>query len=72
MTIEEIKSSSEMVLLPDDVAEVLGVHPQSIRAQAHSAPQLLGFPVSVIGRRTLIPRKPFLKFIGEKEENAND
>lgn len=71
MTIEEIKSSSAAILNPDDIAEVLGVNPQSIRDQAQAWPGSLGFPVSVIGRRTLIPRKPFLKFIGEKEENAN-
>ena len=71
MTIEEIKSSSAAILNPDDIAEVLGVNPQSIRDQAQAWPGSLGFPVSVIGRRTLIPRKPFLNFIGEKEENAN-
>ena len=64
MTVEEIRCSTKDVLLPDDIAEVLGVHPQSIRSQAHSAPQLLGFPVSVVGSRTLIPRLPFLAFLG--------
>ena len=70
MTVEEIRCSTKDVLRPDDVAGILGVHPQSIRSQAHSAPQLLGFPVSVIGRRTLIPRIPFLEFIGAKEPPA--
>ena len=72
MTIQEMQRTDKAVLLPDDIAEVLGVNPQSIRDQAQAWPGSLGFPVSVIGRRTLIPRKPFLRFIGEKEENAND
>ena len=72
MTIQEMQRTDKAVLLPDDIAEVLGVNPQSIRNQARIIPNTLGFPVVVVGNRVLIPRKPFLKFIGEKEENAND
>lgn len=67
-----IRTTARPMLTPDEVGFILGVNPQSIRNQARVIPNTLGFPVAVVGNRVLIPRKPFLKFIGEKEENAND
>ena len=59
-------------LLLKDVAEVLGCDPQSIRDQARYRPDLLGFPVTVVRRRTYIPRVAFLRYIDgeniDKEE----
>ncbi len=66
-TIEDLIQSKNPFLRAEDVAGILGVNPQSIRDQAHSDPRALGFPVSVIGSSTLIPRLPFLDFIGVKE-----
>jgi hypothetical protein len=63
MTLEEIRKSDKVWLTPSDVAEVLGCDPHSIRIQAHTAPERLGFPVCVVGSRTKIPRKPFLAFV---------
>ena len=60
MTLAEIRASDKAVLTPADVAPVLGVNPQSIRV---ADPVDLGFPVTKIGTRTLIPRKPFLAFV---------
>jgi hypothetical protein len=69
MTIDELKNSNRILVDAEDVAEVLGVNPQSIRGQAHLDPRFLGFRVIVIGRRTMIPRKPFLEYItGEASE----
>lgn len=65
MTVDEIKASDKVFLLPSDISEILGCHTQYIRQMAHERPELLGFPVCVIGTRTRIPRKPFLDFIGE-------
>lgn len=33
---------------------------------ARKLPELLGFPVTVVGNRTLIPRKSFIRHIGEE------
>jgi len=66
MTLSEIRSSDKPLLLPSEVAPVLGCDAHSIRLQAREYPELLGFPVVVIGNRTLIPRKPFLRFMGEE------
>jgi hypothetical protein len=60
MTLDEIRNSTKDVLTPADIAPVLGVNPQSIRA---ADPVDLGFPVIKLGTRTLIPRKPFLAFM---------
>ena len=65
MTLAEIKASKEVFLLPSQIAPILGCDPNFIRRAAHDRPELLGFPVCVMGNRTKIPRKPFLAFIGE-------
>lgn len=67
MTLEQIKQSDAVWLTPCDIAPVLNCDPHHIREMAQMNPQLLGFPVSVVGSRTKIWRKPFLKFIGESE-----
>lgn len=64
MTREEIIQSEKEFLNAADIADVLGVDPQSIRAQAAFKPALLGFPVVRIGARTKIPRRQFVKFMG--------
>ena len=68
MTLEEIKASDAVFLNPADIAPLLGCDPNWIRRAAHDAPELIGFPVSVLGHRTRIPRKPFLAFLGEGDE----
>ena len=67
MTIEEIKTCGKRSLTPNEVAEAIGVAPESIRLQAETDPSKLGFPVTRIGTRTLIWRLPCLRFIGEAE-----
>lgn len=69
MTVAEIKQSDAVFLMPADIAPILGCDPNWLRRAAHDRPELIGFPVSVIGSRTRIPRKPFLKFIGESEDD---
>lgn len=68
MTLAEIKQSDAVFLTPAEVAPLIGCNPNFIRKAAHDAPELIGFPVCVIGTRTRIPRKPFLKFLGEEEQ----
>lgn len=63
MTLEEIRSSDKTFLLASELAEVLETDPNTIRWQAHNAPEKLGFPVIVMKSRVKIPRLPFLEFI---------
>ena len=71
-TLEEIKASDAVFLKPADIAPVLQCNPNYIRQMAHERPELLGFPVIVMGSRTRIPRKPFLTYIGEADDNPEE
>lgn len=64
MTLQDIIASDCVYLTPSDIAPILGCDPQSIRTQAHKDPQVLGYPVIIIGRRIRIPRIPFLHYLG--------
>lgn len=48
---------------PEDVASVLGCTAHSLRVAARQRPELLGFPVIVMGHRVRIPRLPFIQFL---------
>ena len=61
MTLDEIRASEKAMLIPADIADVLGADPQAIRTMAKKRPDLLGFPVCVVGSRTKIPRVGFLR-----------
>lgn len=68
MTLEEIKAMDREMLTPAIVAKVIGCDPYGITLQARQCPEALGFPVVVIGNRTKIPRRAFIKFMeGELE-----
>lgn len=64
MTLNDIANMTEDFLTPAQVADALGLHPQSIRAQAQEDASRLGFPVIVCGTRALIPREGFLRWCG--------
>lgn len=42
----------------------MGCDPDTIRGQARTHPELLGFPVSCQGKMVKIPKLPFLRFMG--------
>lgn len=67
MTLPEIMESSKAVLTAEDIAPVLGASAQHIRLCAKQCPEQLGFPVTVLGSRVKIPRKPFLEYLGEND-----
>lgn len=66
MTLKEIQETDKAFLLASDICEVAGLNPHSIRVAAKKAPELLGFPVTVVGVKVLIPRIPFLQYLGIK------
>lgn len=63
---EELAMDCTYTLKPDMVASLLGIHPQRLRdlAQDEKSRSGLGFPVVVAGRTILIPKVPFLRFMG--------
>lgn len=64
--LEEMAMDGSYTLKPDVVAGMLGIHPQKLRdlAQDEKTRPGLGFPVTVAGRTVLIPKVPFLRFMG--------
>lgn len=65
--LETIKQMDSVTITPAQAAPVLSCDPHFIRIMAREKPDALGFPVTVVGRRTKIPRLPFIKYI----EGAN-
>ena len=61
MTLSDIEALDAEVLTCEQVAGVLQHNPQSIRVTARQRPELLPFPVIVIGTRVSIPRRAFLR-----------
>lgn len=62
-SLDSIRALPDVMISPEVAAKAIGCKPQSIRVAARTAPERLGFPVTVIGRRTLIPRLPFIQYL---------
>lgn len=63
ITLDDVKAMDQEMLTPAIVGQVIGCNPYYISLQARENPALLGFPVSVHGTRTLIPRRSFIRFM---------
>lgn len=63
--LEELKARDDIFVYPKDISAILESDPQDIRGQARERPDLLGFPVTVIGNRVKIPRLPFIQYCEE-------
>lgn len=74
MTLAEIKALDKDIITASQAAGPLGCDPQFIRSAAHKRPELLGFPVTVMGSRVKIPRLAFIRYmegeLNRKEEGA--
>lgn len=67
-TLDEVRRSNKPFLIPDDIAPILGCHPQAIREEARD--RGLPFPFILIGNRTKIPRLPFIEFMTKLPANT--
>jgi len=68
-TLADIAGMEKSYITPQEAGDVLQADPQAIRVAARQRPELLGFPVIVYGSRVKIPRKAFLQFMGETEND---
>lgn len=59
-TLKEIEAIKSDMLIPRDVYGYLGVSQYRINCQAQKAPEKLGFPVTILGTRVLIPKDAFI------------
>ena len=63
LTLDDIKKMDREMLTPAIVAKVIHCVPYYISLQARTNPAALGFPVSVQGSRTRIPRRAFIRWM---------
>ncbi len=63
MTLEDVRAMDRETITPAIAAAVIGCDPQAIRTIAHKEPENLGFDVILIGARTKIPRRSFIRFM---------
>lgn len=72
-TLQEIEACPKAILVPTDVAGYLGCEAYSINIAARTAPELLGFPISMMGSRVRIPKEGFLRWArGLPKENKEE
>ena len=77
MTLEELKALDKEMLIPADIAPILGVAQYSINVQVKEDKQTgknsFCFPTLLIGTRVLIPRRAFIKVLeGTSTENGDN
>ena len=63
-TLAEIDALGCEVLTCQQIAPVLCADPHTLHLQAIERPEMLGFPVIVVGSRVKIPKKAFLSYMG--------
>lgn len=68
MTLTNLVEKEGDWLSAEEVASILKSDPATVRGMAREFPQLLGFPVTCLGRRVLIPKVPFLRHFGIQVE----
>ena len=60
-TLEEIEALEKEMLVPADIAPILGCQPYTINVATRNGQNPFPFPVIRMGTRVKIPKKPFLK-----------
>ncbi|QWT54869.1 hypothetical protein KP626_07115 [Christensenella sp. MSJ-20] len=68
MTVAELKQLDKDFVYAGQVCQIMNSDAQVLRCQLRANPDMWGFRVTVRGSRVQIPRKPFLKMLGEDEE----
>ena len=61
--LKQVEDMDIPILVPRQVAPIIGTDPHTLRLQARLKPETLGFPVIVAGTRVKIPRIPFIKYM---------
>ena len=61
MTLQELEQLPKEMLVPADIAPILGCTPYSINIAVRDGKNPFPFPVIKMGTRIRIPKQPFLK-----------
>ena len=66
MTLQELEQLPKEMLVPTDIAPILGCTPYSINIATRDGKNPFPFPVIVMNKRVRIPKRPFIKaMLGE-------
>lgn len=60
-TLEEIEALDKEMLVPADIAPILGCSPYTINVCTENGENPFPFPIIRMGRRVRIPKMPFVK-----------
>ncbi len=70
MTLEELEMLDKEMLVPKDIAPILGCAPYAINVATQDGKNPFPFPIIRMGTRVRIPKRPFIKAMrGETNEN---
>jgi len=68
--VEYIMTTDKLMISATTAAKAIGMDPVALRFKAKDHPEMLPFPVIVIGRNVKIPKIPFMELYGLiKKEN---
>ena len=68
MTLKEIEELEKEMLVPTDIAPILGCTPYTINVVTRDGKNPFPFPIIRMGTRVRIPKRPFIKaMLGEEE-----
>ena len=71
MTLQEIEALPKDMLIPSDIAPILGCNPYTINVYTRDGKNPFPFPIIRMGNRVRIPKIPFLKAMrGEQMEKG--
>lgn len=68
MTLEDIEKLDKEMLVPTDIAPILGCCPYAINVATKDGKNPFPFPIIRMGTRVRIPKRPFIKAMRGEEE----
>lgn len=68
MTLDDIEKMPKEVLVPADIAPILGCNPYTINVATRDGKNPFPFPIIRMGTRVKIPKRPFIKAMRGEEE----
>ena len=70
MTLDQLEALDKEMLIPKDIASILGCAPYAINVATRDGKNPFPFPIIRMGTRVRIPKRPFIKAMrGETNEN---
>ncbi len=69
MTLEQLEMLDKEMLVPTDIAPILGCKPYTINVATKDGKNPFPFPIVRTGTRVRIPKRPFIKAMRGEEEN---